>query len=80
MGTDESTPFQQISLFFCLKICLTFTNSEEPNEMQHNYAEFHLGLHCLQKKTRLGVSRIEYKGLTAYSDDQLLCAVFQAAA
>ena len=26
----------------------TFTNSEDPGEMQH-YAAFHLSLHCLQK-------------------------------
>ena len=26
----------------------TFTNSIDPDEMQH-YAAFHLGLHCLQK-------------------------------
>ena len=35
-------------LFFCLKIFFTFTNSVDPDEMQH-YAAFHLGLHCLQK-------------------------------
>ena len=34
--------------FFWLKIFFTFTNSEDPDEMQH-YAAFHLGLHCLQK-------------------------------
>ena len=33
---------------FCLKILLTFTNSVDPDEMQH-YAAFHLGLQCLQK-------------------------------
>ena len=27
---------------------VTFTNSVDPDEMQH-YAAFHLGLHCLQK-------------------------------
>ena len=35
-------------VFFCLKIFFTFTNSVDPEEMQH-YAAFHLGLHCLQK-------------------------------
>ena len=35
-------------VFYCLKIYFTFTNSVEPDEMQH-YAAFHLGLHCLQK-------------------------------
>ena len=35
-------------IFFCLKIFFTFTNSVDPDEMQH-YAAFHLGLHCLQK-------------------------------
>ena len=34
-------------VLFCLKIIFTFTNSVEPDEMQH-YAAFHLGLHCLQ--------------------------------
>ena len=31
-----------------MKIFFTFTNSVDPDEMQH-YAAFHLGLHCLQK-------------------------------
>ena len=35
-------------VFFCLKIFFTFTNSVDPDEMQH-YAAFHLSLHCLQK-------------------------------
>ena len=35
-------------MFFCLKIVLAFTNSVDPDEMQH-FAAFHLGLHCLQK-------------------------------
>ena len=34
-------------VFFCLKIFLTFSNSVDPDEMQH-FAAFHLGLHCLQ--------------------------------
>ena len=36
----------------------TFTNSGDPDEMQH-YAEFHLGLHCKSvcKSIRLGDSR-----------------------
>ena len=34
--------------FFCLKIFFTFTNSVDPDEMQHD-AAFDLGLHCLQK-------------------------------
>ena len=33
---------------FCLKIFFTFTNSVDPDEMQHN-AAFHQGLHCMQK-------------------------------
>ena len=40
--------FQKIIVFFCLKICFTFTNSVDLDKMQHN-AAFHLGLHCLQK-------------------------------
>ena len=35
-------------VFFCLKISFTFTNSVDPDEMQH-FAAVHLGLHCLQK-------------------------------
>ena len=36
-------------VLFCLKIFFfTFTNSVDPNEMQHD-AAFHLGLHCSQK-------------------------------
>ena len=35
-------------VFICLKNFFTFTNSVDPNEMQH-CAAFHLGLHCLQK-------------------------------
>ena len=38
----------KILYFFCLKIFFTFTNSVDPDEMQH-YAAFHLDLHCLQK-------------------------------
>ena len=34
-------------IVFCLKIFLTFTNSVDPDEMQHFYAAFHQGLHCL---------------------------------
>ena len=44
----SSFNFQNNIVFFCLKIFFTFTNCEDPDEMQH-YAAFHLGLHCLQK-------------------------------
>ena len=33
---------------FLSKDFFTFTNSVDPDQMQH-YAAFHLGLHCLQK-------------------------------
>ena len=39
--------FQKRSYSF-VKIFFTFTNTVDPDEMQH-YAAFHLGLHCLQK-------------------------------
>ena len=39
---------------------LTFTNSVDPDEMQH-YAAFNLGLHCLQKYPFRGFP--VYKGL-----------------
>ena len=35
-------------------IIFTFTNSIDPDEMQH-YAAFHLGLHCLQKYSFRGL-------------------------
>ena len=40
--------FSKYIVFFCLDIFFTFTNSEDPDEMQQ-YAAFHLGLHSLQK-------------------------------
>ena len=43
------------NVFFCLKIIFTFTNSVDPDEMQHN-AAFHQGLHCLQKYSFKGFS------------------------
>ena len=39
--------FQKILISFVL-IFFTFTNSVDPDEMQH-CAAFHLGLYCLQK-------------------------------
>ena len=47
-------------VFFCLKISFTFTNSIDPDEV--HYAAFHLGLHCLQKHSLIGVSRIQSLG------------------
>ena len=46
----------QFSIFdyFCQKIIFTFTNSVDPNEMQH-YAAFHQGLHGLQKHSSSGL-------------------------
>ena len=35
-------------LYFLPEDIFTFTNSVDPDEMQH-YAAFHLGLHCLPK-------------------------------
>ena len=43
--------------FIVWRSFFTFTNSDDPDEMQHD-AAFHLGLHCLQS-TRLGVSWIQ---------------------
>ena len=51
--------FQKNVLLFCLEIFFTFTNSVDPDEMQH-YAVFHLGLCCLQKYC-LEVSPIKQK-------------------
>ena len=42
-------------MFFCLKNFFTFTNSVDPDEMQH-YSAFHLDLHCLQKYSFWGFS------------------------
>ena len=41
-------------------VFFTFTNSEDPDELQH-CAAFHLGLHCLQKYSFRDFP--EYKGL-----------------
>ena len=41
----------------------TFTNSVDPDEMQH-YAAFHLGIHCLQKYYVCSFPK--YKGLINY--------------
>ena len=52
--------FQKNIVFFCQKICFTFTNGVDLDEMQH-CASFRLGLHCLQKN--LLMSFPECKGL-----------------
>ena len=52
--------FKNNTVLFCLKILFTFTNSVDPDEMQHE-AAFHLGLHCLQKYSFRGFPK--YKGL-----------------
>ena len=44
----------QKNIVFCLKNLFTFTNSVDPDEMQHN-AAFHLGLYCLQKYSFRGI-------------------------
>ena len=38
-----------IMLFLSLKFVFILANSGAPDEMQHYYAAFHLGLQCLQK-------------------------------
>ena len=40
--------FKKNTAIFCLKIFFTFTNSVDPDEIQH-YAAFHLSLHYLHK-------------------------------
>ena len=40
--------FQKNVAFLCLKIFFTFTNIEDPDEMQHS-AAFHRSLHCFSK-------------------------------
>ena len=56
----------QITIFkkYC-KDLFTFTNSVDPDEMQH-YAAFHLGLHFLQNYSFRGFP--EYNGLRLISD------------
>ena len=44
-----------VHVIFCLKIFFTFTNSVNPDEMQHN-AAFQLVLHSLQKYPLRGFS------------------------
>ena len=52
-------------------IFFTFSNSVEPDEMQH-YAAFHLGLHCLQKWSfRGGLYALEVIFLTCFHKDLL---------
>ena len=55
LGTVHCTYLRVLGyiVFFCLKIFSTFTNSIDPDEMQH-YAAFHPGLHCLQKHSFRG--------------------------
>ena len=53
--------FKKILYSFFLKIFFTFTNSVDPDKMQH-YAAFHLGLHCLQNYSFRGFPK--YQGLT----------------
>ena len=55
-------------VFFCLKISFKFTNSVDPDEMQH-YAAFHLGLHCLQKYSFMGFPVL--KGLKPFRHTSL---------
>ena len=47
--------FLNYDLFPSLKVVLILANSTDPDEMQQ-FAAFHLGLHCLDQSTRLGVS------------------------
>ena len=49
--------FNKILFFLSNNILFTFTNSVDPDEIQH-YAAFHLSLHCLQKYP-FRVSRIQ---------------------
>ena len=56
---------QKNIVFFSMKIFFTFTNSADPDEMQH-YAAFYLGRHCFQKYSFRGFP--EYKGLIFMKD------------
>ena len=48
----------QKNVFFCLKIIFSFSNSADPDEIQH-HAAFHLGLHFLQNYSFRGFSNIK---------------------
>ena len=62
--------FKKHIAFFCLTNFFTFTNSVDPDEMQH-YAAFHLGLHCLQKYLfRVSVNPLHYDRLSIYYDNK----------
>ena len=50
--------------FLLSEIFFTFTNSVDPDEMQH-CAAFHLDLHCLQKYSFSGFP--EYKGFNMHA-------------
>ena len=41
--------FLYYDVFLSLKLVSILANSADPDEMQHIYAAFHLGLHCLPK-------------------------------
>ena len=64
-----SGEFSKNVVFFCMKIVNNFTNSVDPDEMQH-YAAFHLGLHCLPKYLFRGFP--EYKGLRVLTMSRLM--------
>ena len=45
--------FSNVCVFRSLKVVIILANRVDPDEIQH-YAAFHLGLHCLPKKTLRG--------------------------
>ena len=46
---------------------LTLANSEDPDKMQHNYATFHQGLHCLLRlKQHTDVSKMHNNRTTLF--------------
>ena len=50
--------------YYCIILfedLLYITNSNDPDEMQHN-AAFHLGLHCLKINTRIASGFLNTKG------------------
>ena len=51
---------ENIHSILCILMDSSFTNSVDPDEMQH-YAALHLGLHCLHKYSFMEFP--EYKGL-----------------
>ena len=62
----------QKNIFILSEDLFMFTNSVDPDEMQHYAAAFHLGLHCLQIYLFRSLLIPEYKVLMPFWPSQIL--------